>query len=118
MRTLLVLSCLAAGLSPARASSFLDKSIDSWLGALERGDRPEARRGAAFALGRMGPVGSMALADLARRVQADPDGAVRDMAAQAIGEIVLTLNPPPASAWERCGPALLKAAREDADARV
>jgi HEAT repeat protein len=118
MRMLLVLGCLFAALSPARASTFLDKSIDQWLTLLERGDRAEARRGAAFALGRMGAVGSMALTDLAKRLRDDADGSVRDMAAQAIGEIVLTLGRPPASAWENCGPILLRAARDDRDPRV
>lgn len=118
MRTALLLGCLLTAWSPAAASTFLDRSVTDWLTVLKGADKAQARRSAAFALSRMGQAGSLALADLADRVRDDRDAPVRDMAAQAIGDIVLSFPIQPASAWESCGPVLREAVRRESDSRV
>lgn len=104
--------------APAPASSFLDRKMGDWLDTLERGAKPEARRSAAFALGRMGRDATLALSALAKRAETDKDPGVRDMAASAIGSILMDL--PPGSAaryWDEAGKAM-EQSLEDKDPRV
>jgi HEAT repeat protein len=84
---------LVAGASAARGQEFLGKKLDEWANELD-GSRPApVRRGAAFALGKMGVA---AESELGRLVKAlgDSDPSVREAAAFAIGEIGIALANP------------------------
>lgn len=81
--------------------------------ALESGNSASARRAAAFELGQLKAAGKWSLPQLAERVEKDDDASVRDMAAQAIGEIAQALPTPPA--WAPAGPALLKRLRAESN---
>jgi HEAT repeat protein len=102
----------------AQSPKFLGKSLSKWIDQLEKSSSPRLRRSAAFALGRMGDDASLAVPDLARRVRNDKDAGVRDMAASALGEIVLDYQGEPSTLWDKVGPTLKKALEDDADARV
>jgi len=99
------------------AGYFLDKSVDDWLQQLQRASTAQAKRSALYALGRTGQAGSLALEDLVRCLRNERDPSVREMAADSLGAILLSFPELPRSAWERCGEALLLAAREN-DVRV
>lgn len=118
-RTLLPLALAAAltAAAPAGASTFLNRSLGEWVKDL-KSDRADRRRSAAFALGRMGGTAAAAVTDLVAVLKSDRDGAVRDMAASAIGDIVAEIDMyRPEPQWDAAGAALL-AALADADARV
>jgi len=108
---------LAFGLAAA-GSDFLGRTLNEWLDDLDRGKTPKARRAAAFALGRMGSLGGRAVPGLAKRVRDDEEAGVRDMAAQALGEIVLASTSPATRAWEDAGPILRRRLGDEKDARV
>src|SRR5271165_4656010 len=69
----------------ARAQTFLGKTRVQWQAELS-GKDPKVRRGAAFALGKLGVDAVPAVRDL-RRTLNDPDPSVADAAAYALGEI-------------------------------
>ncbi|MBY0230082.1 MAG: HEAT repeat domain-containing protein, partial [Gemmataceae bacterium] len=102
----------------ASASTFLDRSLGEWLADLESGKTPKVRRAAAFALSRMGLLGRDAVAGLAKRARDDDDASVRDMAAQALGEIVLASPGHVGVLWDRAGSILEKRCREEKDPRA
>jgi HEAT repeat protein len=118
MRTLILsgLIGMLALLAPATpAAPFLKKSLNEWRDALEKADRAEYRRSAAFALGQIGdPV---AVDALIACVQKDKDAGVREMAARAVGDIVSRGRFDPKREWTVAGKAL-EAALADADPRV
>ncbi len=117
-RTVATCVLLALGLTAA-ASTFLDRSLREWLDDLENGKTAKTRRAAAFAIGRMGVLGVSAVPGLAKRVRDDSEPAVRDMAAQALGELVLAGGPEAGKrAWENAGTILTRQLNKETDARV
>src|SRR5687767_12227690 len=80
--SLLVLMSFAV---PSQAQ-FLGKSTAAWAKDLESGN-DKTRRGAAFALGKLGGQAVPAMAALERALLQDPNPQVREAAAFAIGEI-------------------------------
>lgn len=115
---LALLNCLAAA-PRLGATTFLHKRLSDWLQDLSRSSRPAARRSAAFALGRLGPLAAFALEDLERALRNDRDPGVRDMAAAAIGDIVGSLRHyTPKREWELAGETLERALRTETDPRI
>jgi HEAT repeat protein len=127
MRRTLLLFAAAAVLAPAPASaqttSFLNRKMADWIKDLDKGATPASRRSAAFALGRMGALASFVVPDLARAVRNDRDVGVRDMAAAALGDIVLAMNltadrdDRPKLQWDEAGKTL-ENALDHPDARL
>jgi HEAT repeat protein len=116
---LLALLSLATAAPPSPASSFLHKSLADWRRDLEAGKSPAARRSAAFALGRIGPLAAFAIDELARALRRDGDDGVREMAACAIGDIVVGIKHyRPDREWEVAGAALQEALAKDGSPRV
>jgi HEAT repeat protein len=98
---------------------FLDRPLRDWLDDLEKGKTTQSRRAAAFAIGRMGPLGAPGIDSLARRLRDDDEPLVRDMAAQALGEVVLGSGETVARrAWESAGSILKRRLAEEREARV
>jgi HEAT repeat protein len=79
----LILACLPL---PAAGQKFLGKPMAQWVADLAPAKTPMERRSAAFALGKLGKDAVPALGELSSRL-GDPDPAVREAAAYAIGEI-------------------------------
>jgi HEAT repeat protein len=100
--------------APGRAEpqSYLGKSPTEWQKQLAAKDA-KARRDAAFALGKMGPVADEALGDLLKLLQRDPDKSVRDSAAYSLGQICKRGRAP-----EEVIDALCKCVADDADGNV
>jgi HEAT repeat protein len=127
MRRTLLLAATAFVLTSApssgQAPSFLNRRMADWIKDLEKGSKPASRRSAAFALGRMGALASFVVPDLARCVRNDSDAGVRDMAAAALGDIVLAMNRDatrddrPKLQWDEAGKTL-EDALEHSDPRV
>lgn len=105
-----------ASAAQAQSSVFLDKSVDQWANELNNA-KPQVRRSAAFALGRIGYNAWPRCPDLVTRLESDSDASVRDMAAASLGDIMKALSGGNMEAWKKCSPALSKAL-DDADARV
>jgi HEAT repeat protein len=119
-KSLVLLALMALVSAPANGqTTFLNRNLGEWMRELESGKRPSSRRSAAFALGRMGPVASYAIPDLAKRISSDSDAGVRDMSAVALGDIVLSLRGfTPIEQWKAAGKALEDALADDKDSRV
>ncbi|MFO0878323.1 MAG: HEAT repeat domain-containing protein [Gemmataceae bacterium] len=85
---------LTLAMSTCRADMplFLHRSLQDWRSELGA-HGAEARRSAAFALGRLGASAADSLPDLARLLQKDPEVQVQEMAASALSDIALTLPP-------------------------
>lgn len=77
--------CLLASSASAQ-QKFLNKTADAWETELGHSDA-KTRRNAAFALGKLGSSANSAVPRLKRALKEDKDGAVRDAAAWALGEI-------------------------------
>jgi HEAT repeat protein len=102
-----------------QATSFLHKKLEEWRRDLAKSPKASARRSAAFAIGRIGPLASFAMDELARTLRNDPDESVREMAASAIGDIVLAIKTyRPAREWSVAGKALQEALARDDSPRV
>ena len=69
----------------AQAQTFLGKNESAWVAELEKGNTA-ARRGAAFALGKLGAPSAVAV--LQKHLRNDSDEWVREASACALGEIV------------------------------
>jgi HEAT repeat protein len=83
----LAVVCLVLGAGAVHAqSTFLGKDRGDWQKELDSGDA-KVRRGAAFALGKLGRNAALSSPILAGRLQKDPDASVREAAAFALGEI-------------------------------
>jgi HEAT repeat protein len=108
----LVLLGSLATLKPLEAQTFLGKTQRQWIAQLESAGQPEARRSAAFALGRMGDHAFLAIDPLVGRLKGDAHPAVRAMAASALGDIAQASVAGKRGIWEAAGPALLEALRE------
>ena len=98
------------------ATTFLKKTLDQWRKDLESSDR-EVRRSAAFALGQIGSP--IAVKELVDRMKNDKEPGVREMAARAVGDIIVSLRQrsKPDHEWTVAGKAL-EAALKDGDPRV
>lgn len=75
----------------AQTSDFLGRSASSWIQQLTSKDTGQ-RRGAAFALGRIGADAELYLARLLERAVKDDNPGVRETAAMAVGDIALALE--------------------------
>jgi len=108
-------------LAPTAASAqlFLNKSVQEWARGLSD-PQPVARRGAAFALGKLGAASEGTLPQLARLVHnRTEDAKVREMAAKSIGDILQAL--PKGSGpfhWPEVGQPLGALLAAEADERV
>jgi HEAT repeat protein len=83
---------LLGGIPSASGQEFLGKSLYRWISDLDS-SKPQVRRDAAFALGKMGATAEPQLGRLVK-VLNDPDPSVREAAAFAIGEIGHALAAP------------------------
>ena len=122
MRSTILLGLLGAMafLIPATdASTFLKRSLNEWRDDLEKPDRPDLRRSAAFALGQIGAPAGVAIDKLIDHAKNDKDPGVREMAARAVGDIVAGIRTTGKSEreWAIAGKAL-EAALKDTDPRV
>lgn len=114
---LLLAALLTPGATPA-AESFLDQSMAQWRQGLQSKD-PVVRRSSAFALGRLGILASFTVDDLERLLRDDRDPAVREMAARAIGDIVLTMRHfAPKREWDVVGKTLQAHLADEVPLRV
>src|SRR5262245_60052317 len=108
MSRLIIALILVIIVAPARADGdFLGKRTADWIKELND-PKAEARRGAAFALGKCAAV--EAVPHLVR-VLGDKDAGVRDAAAYAVGEIVAESHVP--GLWNAVGETLRKKLTED-----
>lgn len=91
-RTAVLTGILSTGLafvlsvSPLQAQEFLGKNAAEWTAQLSA-KQPGARRGAAFALGKLGSNGALAASELVKMLKTDADASVREAAAFALGDI-------------------------------
>jgi HEAT repeat protein len=119
-RMVVLLACavlLRPVAAPAQETDFLGKTPDAWAQQLDAGE-PKLRRSAAFALGRIGGFAEPHLPKLLTLAQSDQAPAVREMAAMALGDIVLDLKEKGAEHWANCGPQLEKQLSTETDARA
>jgi len=81
---------------------------------------PELRRGAAFALGKIGAddADPRNVAEALTHSLRDKDAAVRDFAASGLGDLLTALNDRNRPFWAKTGAALQKALKEDDEPRV
>jgi HEAT repeat protein len=107
---------LAAPTPAVAQTAFLGKTPSKWVEDLRDG-KPEVRRSAAFALGKLGDNAFAALPKLKAVLERDKDAGVRETAAVALGDIVAALRGG-RQAWEDLGGALERALGEDPDPRV
>jgi HEAT repeat protein len=116
-RTLLLTLVLAAIPSASFGQSFLGRPMQTWLTDLSDSNA-EVRRGAAFALGKIGSEGnSQKVIDALTHSLADRDSVVRDYAASGLGDVLTILDQQAPLYWSKTGPALQKALKDD-NARV
>src|SRR5262249_21162379 len=69
--------------------SYLGKKYPDWVVGLSNKGDPAVRRSAAFALGKIGRGAAAAVPQLLHLLEKDPDAGVREMAAAAVGDIIL-----------------------------
>ena len=117
MRHALLLTLLtAAALSASTAAqepSFLNRLMGDWINDLSDKD-PEVRRGAAFALGKIGAEGdSVQVVSKLTAALGDGDAAVRDFAASGLGDVLMGLGKPGRDYWAQTGPALRTALKDE-----
>ena len=121
MRRLFLLGLVAAAAVTATARAqgpkFLDRPMGDWIKDLADAD-PEVRRGAAFALGKIGADGGTAqvVAALTHSL-GDPDAAVRDFAASGLGDVLTAPGDGGKTYWKQAAGAL-QAALKDKEPRV
>lgn len=107
---------IVCSIAQGQTSYFLGKTAERWASELNDA-KPQIRRSAAFALGRIGYNAWPACEKLVQRLQSDKDAGVRDMAAAALGDIIKALKGGNMEVWKLISPALRKAL-DDSDARV
>jgi HEAT repeat protein len=102
-----------------RGPTFLDRPLEKWLSDLSD-PNPEVRRGAAFALGKIGAENGAArdVVEALTHSLTDKDAAVRDFAASGLGDLLTALNNRGQPFWEKTGAALRKTLKEDDNPRV
>ena len=115
--TLVASAALAA--PPAADPTFLNRPMRDWLNDLND-PSAEVRRGAAFALGKIGAEADApkVVEALTRRLS-DPkeDAGVKDFAASGLGDVMTALGDQGFAYWAKAGPALQQALK-DQDPRV
>ena len=119
MRRAFVLILVAAAVPAVHGQGprFLDRPMGDWVKDLSNAD-PEVRRGAAFALGKIGGEGGSARAvEALTRALDDKDATVRDFAASGLGDMLTALSDGGASYSGATGKAL-RAALKDGQPRV
>src|SRR6516164_2331190 len=104
-----VILALMAGVCPATDQGFLGKPLNRWIAELGSKDS-RVRRNAAYALGKSGAQAVAAVPRLIKKLK-DPEAAVREAVAQALGEIGLL-------GGEEMIPALTEALASDNSAAV
>jgi HEAT repeat protein len=102
-----------------RGPSFLDRPLKDWMSDLSDAN-PELRRGAAFALGKIGAddADPRNVVDALTHSLRDKDPAVRDFAASGLGDLLTALNDRNRPFWAKTGAALQLALKEDDEPRV
>ena len=121
MRRAFLLTLVAAAAVGAAARGqgpkFLDRPMNDWVKDLSEAD-PEVRRGAAFALGKIGIEGGAAqvVAALTRGL-GDKDDTVRDFAASGLGDVLKAQGDGAGAYWGQAAGAL-QAALKDPQPRV
>jgi HEAT repeat protein len=115
--TVFTLLALSTAAPVVWGQSFLGRPMKTWMADLSDSN-PEVRRGAAFALGKIGAEGDTqkVVAALTHSL-ADKDSVVRDFAASGLGDLLTALDQQSPAYWDKTGPALRKALTDD-DARV
>jgi len=108
-------ACLTAGYGQEK--TFLGKTSAQWAANLTSADAA-SKRGAAFALGKLGYSGSVYIPQLLQLVQTDPDPTVKDVAANAVGEICKATPGFPPESWPTIVEAMNQALSKDADPGV
>jgi HEAT repeat protein len=122
MRHAFLLLLSAAAFVPsanARGPTFLDRPPEAWMADLLN-PNAEARRSAAFALGKIGAEDSdpRSVVEALTLSLRDEDSAVRDFAASGLGDLLTALPGRRQPFWTKTGAALQKALKEDDDPRV
>jgi HEAT repeat protein len=115
MRSTVLFCLLLLVVGIGHADTFLAKTATQWLDDL-RADKATTRRSAAFALHRLGSV--EALGDLAKVLSSDPEISVREMAAWAIGGIILKSPTSAASQSRKIIPVLETAIKRETNIGV
>ncbi len=112
--------CLVAAPAFGQEASFLGKSPAEWsIDLADRNGPPKARRGAAFALGKMGLAGVPGVGDLLDALENDADAGVREACAFALGEIEAAAREDRKTIWKLVGPGLQRVLGDGGqDARV
>ena len=123
MRRVFVLTLLASTVllasGFARGPTFLDRPLDAWMSDLSD-PNPEVRRGAAFALGKIGAEDAdpQEVVDALTHSLHDKEAAVRDFAASALGDLLDAFPEGRQLFWAKTGPALQKELKQDNDPRL
>jgi HEAT repeat protein len=102
-----------------RGPMFLDRPVEAWISDLSDAN-PEVRRGAAFALGKIGAEDSdpgNVVKELTHSL-GDKDAVVRDFAASGLGDLLTSLGGRRQPFWAKTGTALQKKLKEDDEPRV
>jgi HEAT repeat protein len=100
-----------------QGTSFLGRPMNDWVNDLSDA-KPELRRAAAFALGKIGAqADSQKIIDALTHSLSDRDRDVRDYSASGLGDVLTAHSDQAATYWAKAGPALQKALK-DADPHV
>lgn len=116
MRHAFLLICMASAVfaaPAARGQKFLDRSMNDWMNDLKQG-APEARRSAAFALGKLGEGAPEFVIDALTHSLRDKDAVVRDFAASSLGDVLTALGDQARPYWDKVGPVLQEALKDEA----
>ncbi len=117
-RAILLTFVASAVLGTAHGQTFLNRPMADWLNDLND-PNVDVRRGAAFALGKIGAQGDAAkVVDALTRRLSDPreDAVVKDFAASGLGDVMTALGPQSVAYWANTGPALQQALKDKAPA--
>ncbi len=117
-RAVLMTLVASAALGAAHGQTFLNRPTADWLNDLND-PNVDVRRGAAFALGKIGAEGDTAkvVDALTRRLSdAHEDAVVKDFAASGLGDVMTALGPQSVAYWAHAGPALQQALKDKAPA--
>ena len=119
MRRVLLLTLVASAAlaaPAAHAQTFLNRPMIDWLNDLND-PNVDVRRGAAFALGKIGAEGDpVKVVDaLTRRLgNSSEDAAVKEIAASGLGDVMTALGPKSIAYWAKAGPVLQQALKDKA----
>ena len=105
-RAVLMTLVASAALGAAHGQTFLNRPTADWLNDLND-PNVDVRRGAAFALGKIGAEGDTAkvVDALTRRLSdAHEDAVVKDFAASGLGDVMTALGPRSGAYWRTPAP--------------